>query len=79
MKKIGYLEKVLISNLPNGWRVEKLGKCVDILDNQRIPLNSQDRENRIKNKDISTLYPYYGATQQTGYIDDSYLSTQIFY
>lgn len=70
MKKIGYLEKVLISSLPNGWRVEKLGKCVDILDNQRIPLNSQDRENRIKNKDISTLYPYYGATQQTGYIDD---------
>jgi len=60
----------MIENLPDGWRVEKLGKCVDILDNLRIPLNNQDRENRIKNKDISSLYPYYGATQQVGYIDD---------
>lgn len=60
----------MIGNIPDGWRVEKLGQCVDILDNQRIPLNSQDRENRIKNKEISVLYPYYGATQQTGYIDD---------
>lgn len=60
----------MIGKVPDGWQEKKLGECVDILDNQRIPLNSQDRENRIKNKDISALYPYYGATQQTGYIDD---------
>ncbi|MFW0742044.1 restriction endonuclease subunit S [Aliarcobacter butzleri] len=60
----------MIDNLPNGWRVEELGNCVDILDNQRIPLNNQDREERIKGKNISELFPYYGATQQVGYIDD---------
>ena len=60
----------MIGNIPDGWRVEKLGQCVDILDNKRIPLNNQERENRIRNKDISTLYPYYGATQQAGFIDD---------
>lgn len=60
----------MIKNLPEGWRVEKLGDCVDIFDNKRIPLSSYERASRIKNKDISTLYPYYGATQQTGYIDD---------
>lgn len=60
----------MIGKLPEGWRVESLGKCVDILDNRRIPLSSLERDIRIKNKDISILYPYYGATQQTGYIDD---------
>lgn len=60
----------MINNLPNGWKVKELGNCVDILDNQRIPLNNQDREQRIKGKNISELYPYYGATQQVGYIDD---------
>ena len=60
----------MIDNLPNGWRIEELGKCIDILDNQRIPLNNQDREERIKGKDITELYPYYGATQQVGYIDN---------
>lgn len=60
----------MINNLPNDWKVEELGNCVDILDNQRIPLNNQDREERIKGKNISELFPYYGATQQVGYIDD---------
>ncbi len=60
----------MIKDVPDGWEIKELGQCVDILDNQRIPLNNQDRENRIKDKDISTLYPYYGATQQVGYIDD---------
>lgn len=60
----------MIKNLPQGWRVEELGKCVDILDNQRIPLNNQERELRVKDKDISMLYPYYGATQQVGFVDD---------
>lgn len=60
----------MINNLPKEWKIEILGNCVDILDKQRIPLNNQEREERIKSKDISELYPYYGATQQTGYIDD---------
>lgn len=57
-------------NLPQGWKIEKLGDCVDVLDSQRIPLNNEERENRIRGKALNELYPYYGATQQVGYIDD---------
>ncbi|MCV6607493.1 MAG: restriction endonuclease subunit S [Campylobacterales bacterium] len=42
----------------------------EILDSQRIPLSEIEREGRIKNKNVEDLYPYYGATQQVGYIDD---------
>lgn len=56
--------------MPSDWRIETLGNCVDILDSQRIPLNNEERENRIQGKALSELYPYYGATQQVGYIDD---------
>ena len=41
-----------------------LENFVEILDNQRVPVNSKDREKR--KGDI----PYYGATGQVGWIDD---------
>jgi len=50
--------------------VVNLEDICDILDNKRKPLSSVIRAERIKNKSIDTLFPYYGATQQTGYIDD---------
>ena len=48
----------------NSWQEYLLEDCVDILDNQRVPVNSDDRSKR--QGDI----PYYGATGQVGYIND---------
>ncbi|GAB7015446.1 restriction endonuclease subunit S [Methanogenium cariaci] len=52
------------SEVPEGWVKTPLASCVDILDNQRVPINSKERETRIGN------IPYYGATCQVGWIDD---------
>ncbi len=46
------------------WKITPLEDCVDILDSQRIPVNSDERANRQGN------IPYYGATGQVGWIDD---------
>lgn len=56
--------------LPDGWEWSTLGKCVDVLDSQRVPVNEKERTKRISGKDKSSLYPYYGATQQVGWIDE---------
>lgn len=56
-------------NLPYSWQWKKLGQMCDFLDSRRIPLNNEDRENRIRGKNISELYPYYGANGQVGWID----------
>jgi type I restriction enzyme S subunit len=54
----------------NGWRWVSLGEAVDVLDNLRKPINSDERKKRIASKSQSELYPYYGATGQVGWIDD---------
>lgn len=59
-----------MSELPEGWAETPLESIVDILDSQRIPLNSDERNARIAGKDVSKLVPYYGATGQVGFIDD---------
>jgi type I restriction enzyme, S subunit len=46
------------------WQTLPLGKAVDILDSQRIPVNSEERAKR------AGAVPYYGATAQVGWIDD---------
>lgn len=46
------------------WKRKKIVDVVDILDNRRIPVNSSERAKRAGN------IPYYGATGQTGTIDD---------
>lgn len=46
-----------------GLKIEALEKLVDILDNQRIPINATERLQRIGD------VPYYGATGQVGTID----------
>ena len=56
--------------LPKNWVWTSLENIVDILDNRRIPINAEEREKRINNKDESQLYPYYGSTGQVGWIDE---------
>ncbi len=63
--------------LPEGWVWTKLEECVDILDNRRVPINSDEREQRIAGKDQSELYPYYGATGLVGWIDDFIFDEEI--
>jgi type I restriction enzyme S subunit len=58
------IQPELQRNLPNSWSVTQLENCVDILDGQRVPVNSSEREKRKGN------IPYYGATGQIGWIDD---------
>lgn len=58
------------AGLPNGWIWTDLESCADILDSRRVPVNSNDREERISGKSQDELYPYYGATGQVGWIDD---------
>ena len=58
------------TQLPNGWAVCRLDQVADVLDNLRKPINSNERNLRIKSKQIDRLYPYYGATGQVGLIDD---------
>lgn len=55
-------------NLPTSWQIKTLGEVCEILDNMRKPINSTEREQRLKNS--TTKYAYYGATGQVGYIDD---------
>ena len=50
--------------VPEGWDKGTLGERCEILDSQRIPLNSQERAIR------KGEYPYYGANGIQGYIDD---------
>lgn len=45
------------------WPQVKIGECCDILDNLRVPLNSEVRE------DMQGEIPYYGANGLQGYID----------
>ena len=50
--------------VPEGWRYNSIAECCEILDSQRIPLNSDERSKRFGE------YPYYGANGIQGYVDD---------
>ncbi|MFA5454776.1 MAG: restriction endonuclease subunit S [Sulfurimonas sp.] len=52
--------------VPDGWEVKKVSSLCKILDNQRIPLNDEERQN------MKGHIPYYGANAIVDYID-SYL------
>jgi type I restriction enzyme S subunit len=58
--------------IPNRWRWSTLSEVAECLNYKRIPVNSTERDARIAGKAEDELYPYYGATQQQGWID-SYL------
>jgi type I restriction enzyme S subunit len=49
---------------PQGWIQTNLGDIVDILDSQRVPLNSKERSKK------QGIYPYYGANGKIDYIND---------
>lgn len=55
--------------LPDGWAWGTVGDVANFLDNLRIPVNAVERAKRIAGKSTSTLYPYYGANGQVGWID----------
>lgn len=50
--------------LPDGWKIGKLGDLIDIFDSQRVPLSKNEREEK-KGK-----YPYHGATSIMDYVND---------
>ena len=56
--------------MSSNWNVVPFTEAVDICDTLRKPINSSERSSRIKGKEQSELYPYYGATGQVGFIDD---------
>ena len=66
-----------MSGLPKGWTVTLLEGVVDILDSQRIPLNSAERRARIAGKAESDLVSYYGATGRVGFIDSHIFNEEL--
>ena len=56
--------------LPAGWAASQLGDVAVCLDYMREPINGTERDLRIAGKTQDELFPYYGATQQQGWIDD---------
>ena len=56
--------------IPENWTWKDLGECVDILDRHRDPINKTERQERLAEIDDNERVPYYGATGQTGWIDD---------
>ena len=55
---------------PSGWAATRLTFIAECLDYMRKPINGTERKRRIANKSQSELFPYFGATQQQGWIDD---------
>ena len=51
------------------WNYVPFCQAVEVCDTQRKPINSKERSARIAGKELSELYPYYGATGQVGHID----------
>jgi type I restriction enzyme S subunit len=58
-------------DLPQGWGRTNLKDIVEVLDSQRIPVNSEERSKR------SGVVPYFGATGQVGWIDDYLFDEEI--
>ncbi len=57
-------------DIPTTWYWYLLEEVVDILDYKRVPINQEERDQRTQGKPLDQLFPYYGATQQVGWIDD---------
>jgi type I restriction enzyme, S subunit len=60
----------LAIDLPAGWSVACLSEIAVCLDYRRVPINGTERDARIEGKSQESLFPYFGATQQQGWIDD---------
>jgi type I restriction enzyme S subunit len=55
--------------IPPRWSVACLGEVTECLDYLREPVNETERNARIAGKPPERLVPYFGATQQQGWID----------
>lgn len=64
------VDEKLPFEVPRGWASTRLAVVAVCLDYMRQPINSTEREKRIAGKAQAELYPYFGATQQQGWIDD---------
>ena len=64
-------------SLPFGWAASQLGDVATCLDYMRKPINGTERDLRIAGKTQDELFPYYGATQQQGWIDDFIFDTEL--
>lgn len=53
----------MIASTSAKWKESPLGDVVDILDSRRVPVNAEERKNRVGG------IPYFGATGQVGWID----------
>jgi type I restriction enzyme, S subunit len=60
----------LFNAIPSGWAVARLEGISVCLDYKREPINGSERQKRIEGKPPDCLFPYFGATQQQGWIDD---------
>ncbi|MBK8284422.1 MAG: restriction endonuclease subunit S [Ahniella sp.] len=58
-----------MSPLPKGWSVSTIPELCDVLDSLRVPINSDERNQRIAEAERVSLVPYFGATGQVGWID----------
>jgi len=58
-----------VKGLPSGWAQATLDDIADVMDFERQPINSSERESRVSGKSDADLFPYYGATGQVGLID----------
>lgn len=56
-------------SIPPNWIAVRLEEVADCLDYLRRPINAAERARRVAGKTPGQLYPYYGATQQQGWID----------
>lgn len=57
------------NGLPAGWTTATIPLVADVLDSKRVPLNADERAQRVAGKSQSSLVPYFGATGQVGWID----------
>ncbi|WP_194744498.1 restriction endonuclease subunit S [Thermaurantiacus tibetensis] len=64
------VEAEIDSRLPTNWACACLAEVTFCLDHRRVPVNGAERDARIRGRNQRDLFPYYGATQQQGWIDD---------
>ena len=57
--------------IPEEWEFQKIRDCCNILDSQRIPINSEER------RKIQGNIPYYGANGIQGYVNDHIFDEEI--
>ena len=58
-----------MSPLPSGWALSTIPVVCEVLDSLRVPINSDERNQRLVNCRQDEMVPYFGATGQVGWIN----------